>query len=304
MATKSNRAVMESADRFGTGAEQDQRLQRAQLETRRIATSHRENFWVATVLLPARLRQPFYNVYAYCRTADDLADASPSTDEALRGLERFAEQLDAAFAGRPQDPLFVALHHTIEQFSLPKQPFKDLLSAFRQDQHRHRYDSFSQLLDYCRRSANPVGRIVLRLGECYDETRAELSDQICTGLQLVNFWQDVARDHAIGRIYLPGEEMDRFGVNEAMLDGPGTPPPLRKLLQRECERAEAFFERGMPLVEQVPGWLAADVRLFIHGGLATLQAIRRVDFDVLRQRPTVGRPQRLWMLLKAALGVL
>lgn len=281
-----------------------QRLTLAEQETRRLAKSHYENFLVASVLLPRRLRQPFYNVYAFCRQADDLADESPTPEIALAGLDAFQRELDETFAGRPGSNLFLALADTIEAFGLSQQPFDDLLDAFRQDQRVTRYQSFDQLLDYCRRSANPVGRIVLSLGGACREETAALSDQICTGLQLANFWQDVARDYAMGRIYLPLDEMDRFGVSEAMLAGQSTPPELKRLLADQCRQAEEFFQRGLPLAEIVPRWLAHDVKLFAHGGLATLASIGRIDYDVLRQRPTVSRWRQATLVVRAMLGLL
>ncbi len=277
-------------------------LKAAELQTRALARSRAENFLVASVLLPRRLRQPFYNVYAYCRTADDLADEAASPAEALARLSEFGRQLGDIYEGRPVAGLFVALGHTIAQFDLPRQPFEDLLDAFRQDQHKQRYANFDELLHYCRRSANPVGRIVLCLGGCLDEQNALLSDQICTGLQLANCWQDVARDHSIGRVYLPLDAMARHGVDEEMFTAATTPGPLRDLLSSECDRAEGFLRRGIPLAERVPRWFSADIRLFVQGGLATIEAIRRIDFDVLGQRPTTAKHRRLWMLAKAAVG--
>ncbi len=164
----------------------------------------------------------------------------------------FKGNLTQTYAGRPGESLFIALATTIDQFDLPQQPFDELLDAFRQDQHTTRYASSDELFDYCRRSANPVGRIVLRLGDCFDEENAALSDQICTGLQLANFWQDVARDYAIGRIYLPADAMTRFGVSESMLSQSSTPIELRQLLASECDRAESIFRCGLPLADRVP----------------------------------------------------
>jgi squalene synthase HpnC len=276
----------------------------AEIETRRLARSHDENFLVASLLLPRRLRQPFYNVYAFCRTGDDLADQSPSAEIALSRLQDFQRQLDDTFAGKPCENLFIALAATIDQFDLPQQPFDQLLDAFRQDQHKTRYESFDQLFDYCRRSANPVGRIVLRLGDCFDEENAALSDQICTALQLTNFWQDVARDYVIGRIYVPQDVMSRFGVSESMLGHATTSDELRQLLASECDRAESFFQRGLPLADRVPGWLSSDVKLFVHGGLATLKEIRKIDFDVLRVRPSVSKWRQTGLLVRAMLGLL
>ena len=296
-----NREVTASSNQDWAASCPD-RLKAAEIETRRLARSHPENFLVASLLLPRRLRQPFYNVYAFCRTADDLADESPSPDIACSRLDDFQRQLDETYAGRPCESLFIALATTIDQFDLPQQPFDELLDAFRQDQHTTRYASSDELFDYCRRSANPVGRIVLRLGDCFDEENAALSDRICTGLQLANFWQDVARDFAIGRIYLPADQMARFSVTEEMLRQPSTPPPLRELLAAECDRAEQLFQQGLPLAQQVPKWLAADIRLFAQGGLATLQAIRRIEYDVLRVRPTVSKLRQMRLLLGAIVG--
>ena len=300
IAEPSNRNVR--SDLAGVADGVSDRLATAERQTRRLARSHYENFLVVSMLLPRRLHQPFYNVYAFCRTADDLADESESPEVALRHLDGFQAKLDAVFDGVPPDGLFLALANTIEQFQLTKQPFDDLLDAFRQDQRKTRYATFDEVLDYCRRSANPVGRIVLGLVGTSDDRAYELSDDICSGLQLANFWQDVSRDYRKGRIYLPADERERFGVDETMFELNETPQPLRQLLANECNRAEAFFERGLALAELVPRWFASDVRLFAHGGLATLQAIRRIEFDVLRIRPTVGRGTQLWMLGRAAVG--
>ena len=276
----------------------------AERETRRLAKSHYENFLVASVFLPRRLRQPFYNVYAFCRTADDLADESPSPQIALERLGQLQAQLDETYAGRPGQRLFVALAETIEQFQLPQQPFNDLLDAFRQDQRKTRYRDFDELIDYCRRSANPVGRLVLRLGEGLQEDNAELSDRICTGLQLANLWQDVGRDHAMGRIYIPADEMDRFGVTEAMFGRSSTSEELRQLIAMLCDRTEEYFRRGLPLAQRVPTWLSRDVKLFAHGGLETLNAIRRIDHDVLRVRPTVGKWRQVGLVGRALFRLL
>ena len=303
VADQNNRRGGEASNRLSAAIAVDA-LRQAEKETRALARSHYENFMVATLLLPRRLRQPFYNVYAFCRTADDLADESANPQEARLGLERFQQQLDQTFMGNPAEGLFLALANTIDQFGLPQQPFDDLLDAFRQDQNQNRYATRDELLDYCRRSANPVGRIVLRLCDCFNATNADLSDRICTGLQLVNFWQDVSRDFAIGRVYLPTEAMDSAGVSTEMFSLPHAPPALRDLLRSECEFAEHQLRAGLPLAKRVPHWFASDVRLFVHGGLATARAIARVDYDVLARRPTVGRWQQFSMLFRAAAGLL
>jgi squalene synthase HpnC len=279
-------------------------LAESEQESRRLAKGHYENFLVASILLPRRLRQPFYNVYAFCRTADDLADESETPELALERLGGFQQQFDGVFAGRPSEGLFLALADTVSRFNLSKQPFDDLLDAFRQDQKIFRYDSFTEVLDYCRRSANPVGRIVLALASSCDERNAELSDSICTGLQLVNFLQDVADDYKRGRIYVPAEEMRRFGVQESMFETKQTNAEMRELFSSECDRAEKLLKGGLPLAEHVPRWFAADVRLFAHGGLEMVKAIRAIDFDLLRLRPTVSRWTQMSLLLRASLRIL
>ena len=294
--------VVASSSNHGESGRNAHNLGQARKFTRKLATSHYENFLVASILLPGKLRQPFYDVYAFCRTADDLADESPNPEEALRKIESFQQQLDATFAGCPEQPLFVALDATIRQFQIPKQPFDDLLAAFRQDQCRNRYGSIAELLEYCQRSANPVGHIVLHLGDSYTAENRVLSDHICTGLQLVNFWQDVARDFAMDRIYVPQALMREFGVVEEMFGQGTTAEPLRRLLAHECERAEKMFQTGLPLAKSVKPWLANDVKLFAHGGLQTLRAIRKIDFDVLRCRPTVGKLQQFGLVLRALAG--
>ncbi|TWU42059.1 squalene synthase HpnC [Novipirellula artificiosorum] len=269
---------------------------------RQIARSNRENFLVASVLLPRWLRQPFYNVYAFCRTADDLADQSPSVLAAAAELTAFQSALDATFAGNPPAGIFPALGDTIRRFDLPKKPFDDLLSAFQQDQSKTRYANSEELLDYCNRSANPVGRIVLRLAGCDQEDaddRRDEADQICRGLQLANFCQDVGRDFAIGRVYLPEDQMARFGVAEADLAASTTSPALRRLLESECARAAACFDSGEALVDHVPTWFARNLRLFIGGGRETLAAIEKAEFDVLRKRPTVSPWTQLRLVMRA-----
>ena len=290
---------------MSSGSSPPRQLRESQRYCRRLATGHYENFLVASILLPRRMRQPFYNIYAFCRTADDFADESESPEQALEQLSGLESDLEATFSGDPpQRGLFPALGDTIDTFRISKKPFLDLLSAFRQDQHKCSYENNAELFDYCRRSANPVGHMVLQLGGALNDQNAALSDQICTGLQLANFWQDVGRDHRIGRIYLPREARDRFGVTPEMLAEPSTPSPLRDLLKSLCDEAEERFRTGLPLAENVPRWLAADIRLFAHGGLATLDAIRGIDFDVLRRRPTVGKLKQLSLVAAALTGKL
>lgn len=272
---------------------------------RRLARSHYENFLVASILLPRRLHQPFYNIYAFCRTADDVADESPTPQDALEGLSFLQESIDRIFAGKtPTTGLFPALANTIATLKLSKNHFDDLLSAFRQDQHLTEYETTADLVAYCSRSANPVGRLVLEMAGSLNETTQPLSDSICTGLQLANFWQDVARDLKIGRIYLPEDQRVQFGVQRQMLENPKTPPELKALLSKLCDDAEACFRKGLPLADHVPRWLASDVKLFAHGGLATLDAIRKIDFDVLRSRPKVSKTKQMSLMVRAAFRML
>ncbi|QDT08772.1 squalene synthase HpnC [Planctomycetes bacterium K23_9] len=280
----------------------DSVLRRCERECRNLATSHYENFVIASALLPRQLRQPFYNIYAFCRTADDLADESPSPAIALERLSEFQDQLHATFAGHPPENLFLPLAQTIEQFSLIQQPFDNLLSAFRQDQTKTRYQTMDELLDYCRRSANPVGRILLKVAQCSNPENDSLSDEICTGLQLANFWQDVSRDYEIGRVYLPTDQMEKHGLSDKSLGDKTTPLALKVILRQQCDITERYFQRGLPLAKQVPSWFARDVKLFAHGGLTTLHAIRNVDFDVLRVRPKVSKVRQFSLVARAALG--
>ena len=281
--------------RFGPDAAEARPLSPARCRRycRTLARRHYENFTVASWLLPRRLRQHFYNVYAYCRWADDLADETGDPARSLRLLDWWAAELDRCYAGHATHPVFVALAETVRRFDVPQAPFADLLAAFRQDQHVTRYETFDQLLEYCRRSANPVGRIVLHLGECCDAARAELSDQICTGLQLANFWQDVANDWGRGRVYLPQAHCRRFGYDEAMFGRREPNDSFRRLLAAEVDEAEAWLRRGLPLVDLVPPFLKLDVSLFAHGGLAILEAIRRRRFDVWSGRPTLSKFEKL-----------
>jgi squalene synthase HpnC len=274
-------------------------LAEAQAYCRRLAESHYENFTVASWLLPAELRPHFCHVYAYCRWSDDLADETAGGQESLALLDWWQSQLEDCYRGVTVHPVFVALAQTIREFEIPIEPFRDLLTAFRQDQLKKRYETFAELLGYCRNSANPVGRLVLYLGRCHDEQRGRLSDSICTGLQLANFWQDVARDYDRGRSYLPMESCQRFGYDEAMLDRREFNPQFRELLKSEVDRAEECLRVGQPLVAMMPPKLRVDIQLFIHGGMAILKAIRRIDYNVWQKRPTVSKTTKLGLLVRA-----
>jgi squalene synthase HpnC len=272
----------------------------AQAHCRQIALGHYENFLVASVLLPRSMKQPFYNVYAFCRHADDLADESPSPEIATERLYDWQQQLDRCFAGHAvEHPIFIALSDTISQFELQKRPFDDLLDAFRQDQVKTRYANFAELVDYCRRSANPVGQIVLRLAAADSPENIALSDSICTGLQLANHWQDIRRDFQASRIYLPQDALAAANVSESMLAEPIACDAVKRLIAGQCDQARQFLLDGLTLADRVPRWLAADIRLFAHGGLETLDAIARCDHDTLRQRPTVSKTRQLKLVIRA-----
>jgi squalene synthase HpnC len=271
-------------------------LDESQGYCRCLAKQHYENFTVASGLLPRTLRQHICNVYAYCRWADDLADEVGDPERSLALLDWWQQQLDECYADRCTHPVFIALNETVHQFEIPREPFADLLKAFRQDQHVVRYETFEQLLGYCRNSANPVGRLVLYLGRCCTPDHVVLSDAICTGLQLANFWQDVARDWDRGRIYLPREDCRQFGYDETRFAGRECNDAFRRLLAFEVERADRLLREGLPLADQMPRGLRVPVALFAKGGLAILKAIRRQSYDVWTRRPTVSKCDKLRLL--------
>jgi squalene synthase HpnC len=268
---------------------------------KKLAESHYENFSIASQLLPRSLRRHFHHIYAYCRWSDDLADESPDPQEALRRLDWWQSQLNECFLGQATHPVMIALAETAGEFKLTQQPFNDLLSAFRQDQSVVRYDNDSQLLDYCQRSANPVGRILLSLAKVTDLQCIAWSDDICTGLQLANFCQDMSRDAAIGRIYLPRARWTQFQIDEATILHRVATPALQSTLLQWCNDITNYFDRGWPLTKRVPGWLARDVRLFASGGLKILTEIAAVHGDVWTNRPEVGKWSKLYLLLRAIL---
>jgi len=273
------------------------RLSQARSYCSHLARTHYENFSVATLLLPRRLLKHFHAVYAYCRWADDLADESGGGEYALSLLRWWREELEACFDGKPRHPVMIALEDTIRVFDIPPQPFLDLLFAFEQDQLVKSYASYEQLVGYCRCSANPVGHLVLYLCGAYHPERARLSDFICTGLQLANFWQDVARDLGIGRVYLPKEDMDRFRYSDADLHGRVYSAAFIELMRFEVDRARDLFYRGFPLVEQMPVEVQPDIELFIRGGLGILRKVERRRYDVWSQRPVLAKWEKAALLL-------
>lgn len=274
----------------------------AQEYCRRLARTHYENFSVATWFLPQRLRQHFCNVYAYCRISDDLGDEVGDPDTSLQLLDQWEEELDACYGGSPRHPVFVALVETVRKFDIPKQPFADLLKAFRQDQTVTRYPTFEDLLGYCRYSANPVGHLVLYLCGYRDAARQALSNFTCTALQLANFWQDVSVDYAKGRIYLPLDDLQRYGVSENDVASSRNTSAFCEMMGFQIERARDWFRQGLPLVEQVERDLAIDIELFSRGGQEILNAIERQGYAVLGRRPSISKSRKLALLARAALG--
>ncbi len=310
--------------------EQAPSLAAAQEYCRQLARSHYENFSVATWFLPPRLRPHFYSSYAYCRISDDLGDEVEDPQQSLRLLDEWEEELNATYLSlvapapldvrkdvetlvpetparahvSPRHPVFIALRETILQCDIPREPFADLLRAFRQDQTAGRYETFDDVLAYCRYSANPVGRLVLYACGYRDEHRQQLSDCTCTALQLANFWQDVVPDFGKGRVYLPLEDLLRFGVTEQDIVDRRFTPQFRRLMEFEVQRAREWFARGLPLARIVDRELAVDIELFTRGGQEILNCIERQGYDVLRRRPAIAKTRKLLLVVRAALGKL
>uniref|UniRef100_UPI0033411DF6 squalene synthase HpnC n=1 Tax=Castellaniella defragrans TaxID=75697 RepID=UPI0033411DF6 len=283
-----------------------------------MAVDHYENFPVASILLPARLRPAVRHVYAFARGADDIADEGQArVEERVRQLDAWRAALHALAARHdPRDgldpahqPIFENLAATIARHALPIQPFLDLLSAFSQDLHTTRYADEARLLDYCRRSAEPVGRIMLHLFGAVQARDLAQSDAICTGLQRVNFCQDVALDWAKGRVYLPQDSLARHGVDESYIDACTHHPPARvsdawrALMREQAARAGAALTAGAPLAWRLPGRIGLELRLVVHGGLRILEKLACRDYDVFARRPTLNRGDGLllcWRALRAA----
>ncbi len=278
-------------------------LASAQAFTRHLAHTHYENFSVVTVLVPKGLRQDFCNIYAFCRIADDLGDELGDRQLSSEWLVRFADRTRAAYNGDHTNNVFLALSDTIRRHDIPIHPFLDLIDAFEQDQRSTRYETFDQVVDYCRRSADPVGRLVLYLCGYRDAERQSLSDKICTALQLANFWQDVRRDIEYrDRIYLPRESMARFNVTERQLLEKRCDDNYRNLIRFEVDRTEAFFQEGDALLPTLRPAVRAQISLFSRGGRAVLESIRRQNYDTLTHRPALTKWQKGRLLFSAMLG--
>jgi squalene synthase HpnC len=269
--------------------------------TRWLATHHYENFNVVSWLLPRRLHQHFYNVYAYCRWADDLGDEIPDPRKALKLLDAWDEELKRTYAGRPSHPVFIALAETVREVDIPIEPFRDLLIAFRQDQRVHRYENWGGVLEYCRFSANPVGRLVLYLAGYRDAERQALADATCTALQLANFWQDVDRDLEKDRIYIPLDLLEEKGLTPEDLCARNFDERYVKVMQALIARTRTLFAAGAPLSRRVPGSLRVDVELFTRGGLAVLDRIEAIGYNTLHHRPEISRGTQVRLLGRALL---
>src|ERR1700731_2992705 len=279
-------------------------VEEAQKYTRWLATHHYENFNVASWLLPAELHQHFYNLYAYCRWADDLGDEIPEPGRALQLLNWWEHELNACYDGRPCHPVFVALRETIVAKDIPEQEFADLLKAFRQDQKIKRYPNWSTLLHYCEYSANPVGRLVLYLCGYRDEQRQLLSDATCTALQLANFWQDVSRDLEKGRIYIPLDAAAAHGLSESDIVERRFDDRYVCLMKELIARTRSLFAEGSPLAKIVDGRLSVDLEMFTRGGLAVLDAIETAGYDTLHHRPAISKGKQALLFGRSLLAYL
>lgn len=271
-------------------------LESAYRECIAISRSHYENFSVASRLMPRDMLPHVAAIYAYCRGVDDLGDEAAGDRLAL--LDKWAAQLEQCYSGSPTEPQFLALQHTVSAFDIERQPFLDLIEANRMDQINTLYETYEDLLRYCLHSANPVGQLYLTLIGKNDPARRALSDATCTALQLANFWQDVKRDYAMGRIYIPQEDLRRFGYTEEELARGEFSPAFRELMAFQVERTRLLFGEGLQLVETLEGIFKLHVKLFTLGGLRVLDAIEKQRYDVLSTRPTVTRARKTWLLAK------
>ena len=279
-------------------------LEEARAYCKQLAETHYENFHVASWFLPKALRPHFHSIYAYCRISDDLGDEVPDRAQALALLDLWGRELDACYEGRARHAVFVALAETIRACSIPKEPFADLLIAFRQDQTVTRFETMQDVLAYCHYSANPVGRLVLYACGEVNEENFRLSDLTCSALQLANFWQDVRVDYGKDRVYLPQADMRRFGVSDETIAAGIATPEFRALLGYEVDYTRKMFADGLPLIGRVQRDLALDLDLFSRGGLEILRAIERRDFDVLSARPAISKGTKIHLALRALSGKL
>lgn len=269
----------------------------SQAYTRWLATTHYENFHVVSFLLPRHLHQDFYNVYAFCRWADDLGDEIGDKEESLRLLAWWNDSLDRMYRGEAVHPVFVALRDTAERHQLPSQPFSDLIRAFVHDQRISRYETWDEVLGYCQFSANPVGRLLLYLCGYRDRERHQLSDATCTALQLANFWQDVSVDLHKDRVYLPLELLRKHGYSLQDLFAHRETTAFAQVMREAVDRTRELFIQGLPLCRMVNRRLSLDLDLFSRGGLRVLEKIEQQKYMVLHARPAIGKAERAMLLL-------
>jgi len=266
--------------------------------TRWLATHHYENFHVVSFLLPKRLHQDFYNVYAFCRWADDLGDEIGDPAESLRLLAWWRSELEAMYRGDAGHPVFVALRDTVERHDIPIEPFDRLIQAFEQDQTTLRYRTFDDVFGYCRNSANPVGHLVLYLCGYRDAERQRLSDFTCTALQLANFWQDVTVDLEKNRVYLPLDLLESHGYTVEELFARKFDNRFRSVMRDAVAVAADLFRKGLPLIKMVDRRLSLDLELFSRGGIRILEKIKVQNYDVLKRRPYISKPERVGILIR------
>lgn len=266
------------------------------------SVEHYENFPVASILMPRRLRKPVAAIYHFARAADDIADEGDlPSGERLRQLDEFRAELKRIESnGTPLTPLFRNLAAEIAEHALPMQPLHELLDAFSQDVVKKRYASFDEVLEYCSRSANPVGNLLLHLYGEATPVNLACSDAICTSLQLINFWQDVAKDWAIGRVYLPQDDLARFGITEAQIAEGRVDAAWRALMAFETERARGMMLHGKPLGTILTGRIGLEMRLIIAGGLRILDKLQAADYDMFNRRPVLRPFDWVIMLAKSA----
>jgi len=320
--------TLDQLDRFGPSHCEQLTYEQAVDYTRRLTRGHYENFTVVSWFLPARLRGDFANVYAFCRWADDLGDETGDHERSLELLDWWRTELDRCYRDKPRHPVFVALHRTIQEHDIPRKPFDDLIDAFIQDQTVTRYETFEQLLDYCTRSADPVGRLVLYLCGYRDVERQQLSDATCTALQLANFWQDVRRDILErDRVYIPADVAARHGleielmVRAVHLDADSgqraqcsaCPPSLgmtvllpgyQATLRELVEHTRPLFQRGRRLWPLVDREVRLDIKLFTLGGEGILRRIERLNYNTLQHRPSLGKAAKIALMLRGVAGKL
>ncbi|MCY2934658.1 MAG: squalene synthase HpnC [Planctomycetota bacterium] len=280
-------------------------LQESQLYCKKLSQSHYENFVVVGLFTPYRLRPSFEAIYAYCRWADDLADETGSTEISTTLLDWWLHQLESIYLEMPSPvplhPVFIALKPVVKQFNIPIKPLKDLLSAFQQDQVITHYATHQQLLDYCTRSANPVGELVLRLFDASTDENLAMSNAICTGLQLANFWQDVRRDLDKNRVYIPQETLLRFALEQSDLARKPASESFKAMLAEQVAETRLLFQTGLPLTLKLKGRARMAIKLFHDGGVATLDSIEKLGYDVLTSRPKVGKMKQLSLMIKILL---